>query len=333
LAWTARPDGFIDYYNARWFDYTGTTLEQMQGWGWKSVHDPAMLDAVVERWQRSIATGEPFEMEFPIRGADGTFRWFLTRVKPLHDAEGRLVRWFGSNTDIDDRRRNDNFREMFLGILGHDLRNPLSTILTTARVLLLRDDTPAEIRRKLERVTSSGIRMQRMIDQLLDLTRARLTAGIPVTLGPAPIDLAAIVGKIADEVRVSHPKSMIDLAVDGECTARVDADRFEQVVSNLLGNAVTHGDVTKPVRIVLTSQPATVTMTVHNQGTPIAPAFLPLLFNPFARGSKPRGPSAGLGLGLYVSERIVDAHGGKLTVQSSRETGTRFEVTLPRKAT
>src|SRR5450755_146989 len=80
LAWTARPDGFIDYYNRRWYEYTGTTLEENQGWGWKSLHDPTKLDAVVERWQRSIATGEPFEMEFPLRGADGVFHWFLTRV-------------------------------------------------------------------------------------------------------------------------------------------------------------------------------------------------------------------------------------------------------------
>ena len=81
LAWTARPDGFIDYYNRRWYDYTGTTFEPMQGWGWTTVHDPAQLDVVIARWQQSIDTGEPFEMEFPLRGADGIFQWFLTRVR------------------------------------------------------------------------------------------------------------------------------------------------------------------------------------------------------------------------------------------------------------
>src|SRR6185503_15157761 len=100
LAWTARPDGFIDYYNQGWYDYTGTTADEMQGWGWKAVHDPSKVDAVIERWQHSIDTGEPFEMEFPLRGADGVFRWFLTRVKPLRDDEGRIVRWFGANTNI-----------------------------------------------------------------------------------------------------------------------------------------------------------------------------------------------------------------------------------------
>ena len=106
-------------------------------------------------------------MEFPIRGADGVFRWFLTRVHPLYDDAGNVVRWFGSNINIDDRRRNEDFKESFLGILGHDLRNPLNTILTTARVLVRRPDISPEVNKRLERMVSSGVRMQRMIEQLL----------------------------------------------------------------------------------------------------------------------------------------------------------------------
>ncbi|MGE0402823.1 MAG: PAS domain-containing protein [Kofleriaceae bacterium] len=102
LAWTARPDGFIEFYNRRWYEYTGTTFEQMQGWGWEKVHDPAMLPIVVERWKRSLETGEPFEMEFTLRGADGVARWFLTRVSPMRDAAGNIARWFGTNTNIDE---------------------------------------------------------------------------------------------------------------------------------------------------------------------------------------------------------------------------------------
>jgi PAS domain S-box-containing protein len=104
LAWSALGDGFIDVYNQRWFDYTGTTPEQMEGWGWTSVHDPALLPAVTARWKASIATGDAFEMEFPLRGADGTFRWFLTRIRPLRDETGRVIRWFGTNANIDAQR-------------------------------------------------------------------------------------------------------------------------------------------------------------------------------------------------------------------------------------
>jgi PAS domain S-box-containing protein len=104
LGWTARPDGFIEFYNRRWYEYTGRTYEEMQGWGWRTVHDPTLLPVVTERWRRSLETGEPFEMEFPLRRADGVYRWFLTRVQPVRDASGALVRWIGINTDIHERR-------------------------------------------------------------------------------------------------------------------------------------------------------------------------------------------------------------------------------------
>ncbi len=104
LGWTAQADGYIDYYNQGWFDYTGTTLEQMEGWGWQSVHDPELVDGITELWQASIATGQDFELEFPLRRHDGVFRWFLTRARPLRDGEGNVVRWVGINTDVDDIR-------------------------------------------------------------------------------------------------------------------------------------------------------------------------------------------------------------------------------------
>ncbi len=105
LAWMAESDGHIFWYNQGWYEYTGTTHAQMEGWGWQSVHDPEVLPAVLERWRGSIETGEPFEMEFPLRGADGVFRWFLTRVNPMRDGTGRVARWFGTNTDVDQVKR------------------------------------------------------------------------------------------------------------------------------------------------------------------------------------------------------------------------------------
>ena len=105
LAWTARADGSIEWYNERWYEYTGTSPEQMEGRGWQTVHDPEVLPRVVENWTRAIGSGQPLEMEFPLRAADGTFRTFLTRVHPLKDAEGRVVQWFGTNTDVDELKR------------------------------------------------------------------------------------------------------------------------------------------------------------------------------------------------------------------------------------
>ena len=104
LGWTAQADGFIDFYNRGWYEYTGTTYQTMQGWGWKTVHDPAMLETVLARWQNCLTTQAPFEMEFKLRRHDGNFRWFLTRVAPIRGKDGSVLRWVGINTDIQDQK-------------------------------------------------------------------------------------------------------------------------------------------------------------------------------------------------------------------------------------
>ena len=108
LAWMAEPDGYIFWYNRRWFEYTGTSFERMRGWGWQSAHDPGLLPQVMTRWRAAVRGGIPFEMEFPLRGADGVFRWFLTRVMPVRDEAGRVARWLGTSTDIDRAKRAEN---------------------------------------------------------------------------------------------------------------------------------------------------------------------------------------------------------------------------------
>ena len=330
LAWTTLADGRADFYNRRWYEFTGTRPEDIKTMGVLTVDDPAALDLIRVRWRRCLATGQPFEMEHTLRGADGVSRWFLTRVRPVHAADGTLRRWIGTSMDVDDRRREESFRETFLGVLGHDLRNPLSAILTTTRMLLRRVAVPKDIGPQLERIIRSGVRMQRMIDQLLDLTRARLAGGIPVSRSVLPLPLAPIVERIVDEVRGANPGHTIELVADETCAARIDADRFEQVVSNLVGNAVLHGDPSSPVRVALQLAGDDVRLRVENGGAPIDARFLPVLFNPFARDTKPPSRGSGLGLGLYISEQIVSAHGGRVHVESSSEEGTRFDVLLPR---
>ena len=122
LAWWANSDGYITWYNGRWYEYTGTTPEQMEGWGWQSVHDPEELPKVMERWQYSIATGEPFDMTFPLRGADGAFRLFLTRIIPLKDSEGRVQLWFGTNTDVNELEQRVAERTKELAASIHQLQ-------------------------------------------------------------------------------------------------------------------------------------------------------------------------------------------------------------------
>ncbi|HEU4747520.1 MAG TPA: PAS domain-containing protein, partial [Gemmatimonadaceae bacterium] len=143
LAWTARADGFIDWYNARWYEYTGKTPEDIEGWGWQSVHDPEVLPEVLERWQASIATGEPFKMTFPLRRRDGVFKSFLTRVSPVKDSGGKVIRWFGTNTDVESEHRalesaeNAERRSAYLSEISAALAGSLDVRVTLETVARL----------------------------------------------------------------------------------------------------------------------------------------------------------------------------------------------------
>jgi signal transduction histidine kinase len=224
---------------------------------------------------------------------------------------------------------SDAVKELFVAIVGHDLRGPLSTVLASAHVLAENPDLPATARQGVDRILRSGERMRRLVEQLLEAARARQPGGIPVTLGPAR-DLRQLVARIVDEVRASNPDRLIVQRNEGPALARFDADRVEQVVSNLLGNAVVHGDPNRPIAIWVDAHEGYARLSVHNFGTPIPPDFMGLLFDPFKRARGKRDESGGLGLGLYITERIMTAHGGSMSVTSTEDTGTCFEATFPR---
>jgi PAS domain S-box-containing protein len=145
LVWTAHPDGAIHWYNQGWYLYTGTTPELMEGWGWQSVHDPEVLPSVMARWQASIATGDPFEMTFPLRGADGIFRPFLTRVMPQKDDQGRVLQWYGTNTDVDELRRAEEKQDLLLKEMDHRVKNLFAIVGGIVALSARTATTPREL--------------------------------------------------------------------------------------------------------------------------------------------------------------------------------------------
>ena len=229
--------------------------------------------------------------------------------------------------DLEERTRTLRLNEMFTAVLGHDLRNPLNAILTSAQVLQ-HCSTERVVLQSAERITSSGRRMTRMIEDLLDLARARLGGGIP--LRRATTDLGAIVLRVAQEHRVASPGSRIEIAEQGHLSGHWDGDRLAQVVSNLIANAVQHGDRDQPIAVEANGLDAgTVVVTVSNGGT-IPRDVLPNLFEPFRRSGPSAGQSDGLGLGLYIVQQIVTAHGGVIAVDATQPGRTTFRLTLAR---
>ncbi len=152
LAWMAHPDGDIFWYNKRWYDFTGTALGDVAGWGWRRVHHPDHVDRVVERIRHSWDTGEPWEDTFPLRAADGSYRWFLSRALPIRDAHGAIVRWFGTNTDVTDQRRQEEKIRLLMAELGHRAKNSLTLVQAIARQAATTAEERAFVERFLTRL-------------------------------------------------------------------------------------------------------------------------------------------------------------------------------------
>ena len=276
----------------------------------------ALVQGVLER-------GSVYRARYRIRRPDGQERHVAARGALLREG-GRPVRFLGTVQDRSDEEYAERERELFLAALGHDLRSPLGAIILAAGSLLRHAALPEAAAKTVARIASSGERMSRLIEQLLDFARAR--AGQPIALTRRRVDLAELWHRVLDEVALSDPNRTIALHRIGNCVGEWDPDRMLQVFQNLVGNAVQYGDSTRPITITLEAARDSVVCEVHNWGAPISPQLLPVLFDPFRRG---REGGRGLGLGLYIARQIVAAHGGHLDVSSSAEEGTRFCVTLP----
>ncbi|MEP6592817.1 MAG: sensor histidine kinase, partial [Acidobacteriota bacterium] len=273
-----------------------------------------------------------------------TFRAVLAEFRALRATVLRLYEESGASDLTDVHRFNeaidealtesmnrfaaqmDLFRDQSIGVLSHDLRIPLGAITAGVALLAVLEDNPQRRSQVVTRIMSSAQRMDRMIGDLLDLTRARLGGSIP--LDRRRVDLQQVCEEAMIEIRAGQPEAVLQLQASGDLVGEWDGDRLAQVVSNLVGNAIQHGGGT-PVTLTGHEERDLVTLAVHNGGPPIPSDVLPLVFEPLARGHG-RGAGRSIGLGLFIVRAIVSAHGGDIQVSSSAVAGTTFTVRLPK---
>jgi PAS domain S-box-containing protein len=312
------------------FGWSGSTAGQ-----WSESLHPDDRERTRAAWNDAVSAKRVFQCEMRVRRRDGVYVWMLARAVPVLDERGEIVEWAGANTDITEHKLAQEQREatlrlaeQFIGILGHDLRNPIAAIRMAAQLTRRSAGDPSEVRHLADRTIASASRMGNMVTQLLDFTRVRLGRGLNIERRPT--NLGQVVDAAIDELRLVHPGRTIDGSCQGVVEGSWDGDRLAQVVSNLVGNALQHGDAARPVEVRLGFIESDALLEVQSYGTPIAPDLLPHLFEPYRQGPRHKGKSQGLGLGLYITQQIVHAHGGRIEVRSGAAEGTRFTVTLPR---
>ncbi len=346
LAWMTDASGARYWFNQRWLDYTGETLESMQGWGWQKVHHPDHIERVTGIIRRSCASGEPWEDVYPLRGGNGTYRWFLSRALPVRRADGAIAGWVGTNTDITDQKNAAAEREALLArehearaaaehasaardellaIVAHDLRNPLQIIMSAARAV----PSLAGEKRHLyvQAIQRSAREMNRLIDDLLD--SSRMERG-NFAIERRPVDLRQVLQETRElfDLAAQEGKIALDWDVDaaGE-TVSADRDRIFQVVANLLNNAIKFTPEGGRVSLRAQCREGNIEIVVRDSGPGIPAADLANVFDRYWQGD--RASRAGAGLGLSICKGIVEAHGGRIWVESTAGVGTTIHVAIP----
>ncbi len=345
LIWSTLPDGYHDFYNRRWYEYIGASPEETRGAGWNDPLHPDDQHRAWERWQRSLRTGEDYQIEYRFRRHDGVYRWFLGRALPMRDAAGQIVRWFGTCTDIDDQKRledqradvlsqaeaNNRMKDDFLATLSHELRTPLTAILGWARIQESRPDLAPKA---IEVIRRNAKAQARLIEEVLEVSR--IVAG-KVHVLTERVDFAAVVQRAIDTLRPSADAKGVALDVSiapDLATLAGDADRLQQVVSNLLGNALKFTPEGGTITTIVGRGHSEIVLTIRDTGSGIAPSFLPHVFERFrqAEGGTTRH-HGGLGLGLAIVRHLVELHGGAVAAESPGEGhGATFTVRLPLRA-
>ncbi|UHC81235.1 GAF domain-containing sensor histidine kinase [Pseudomonas sp. NIBR-H-19] len=252
-----------------------------------------------------------------------TLTLFAQLIAMSLDTQTRL---HAAKAELDSVNELGRLREQFIAVLGHDLRTPLSAIRMSADLL----ETKVEDKRSLNfiaAIRNSSVRMGVLIENILDFARGRLGGGIPVQRKLVD-DLQRTLRMTLEEVQVSHPQATFIHTLDVPTGVYCDALRISQLLSNLLGNAVTHGSISEPIVLNAWTENDEIVISLTNQGTPIAPQLMPLLFEPFSR-SEAGQRCEGLGLGLYIASQIATAHNGSLSVTSDSESGTCFVARFP----
>jgi PAS domain S-box-containing protein len=335
---TATPDGAIDYFNRQWMEFTGLAFEEIKGWGWQQFIHPDEVEETLRHWKRCVATGEYYERENRFRRHDGAFRWHLSRAHAMRDAEGRVLMWIGSNTDVDQGHRTldelaraSRAKDDFLAALSHELRTPLTPVLMMAAALELDPTLSPDLRDQLGMMRRNIELEARLIDDLLDLTRIH---NGKLRIAPAIADLHQLLeqtGEIVREEGIGKKVRFVFQLGAARHHTMGDPTRLQQVFWNIFKNAfkftAAGGCVTVTTR---NDQAGKIIVHISDTGIGIRAEVLPNIFHAFEQGEISfQHRFGGLGLGLAIAHAIVELHGGVIHAESDGVGhGSTFCVTL-----
>ncbi|WP_238482521.1 hybrid sensor histidine kinase/response regulator [Noviherbaspirillum aridicola] len=339
MVWSTRPDGYHDYYNQRWYDFTGMPVGSTDGASWNDMFHADDQARAWKLWRNSLETGEPYEIEYRLRHRSGEYRWVLGRALPVRDESGRIIRWMGTCTDIHEHKLNqealkesDRRKDEFLAMLAHELRNPLAPISAAAELLAMLPSVDDRTRQISEVIARHAHHMTELVNDLLDVSR--VTRGL-AKLEKEPVDIQAVVTEAVEQIRPLAEERGHALNMHFPLEKAMvlgDKKRLVQVLANLLGNAAKYTPNGGRVDLNLEADPHRVTICVRDNGIGMTPDLVRSAFELFSQGERTADRAqGGLGIGLALVKSLVELHGGTVGASSQGVgLGSTFTVTLPR---
>lgn len=338
LAWMADEHGHMFWSNRRWADYIGSEPTRMSGDQWRETVHPEHFDRIAETYCRAIASGQVWQETLLMRRKDGQYRWFLARALPSRDAEGRVIRWMGTCSDITEQRQAqeqlreaDEKRGEYLAMLGHELRNPLAGIVAATKLAKLTSPPDPRLQQAIEVLERQSTHVARIVDGLLEYSR--LTRG-KIQLDFHELDLRLVLQEVMQDRQAQFAKRSLHLRQKIPAQpVMVNGDwlRLVQIFDNLIGNAIKFTPSDGSITLSVQPQTDQVIVTVADTGVGVRPEVLPRLFDPFYQEmSDISRSSGGLGIGLSLVKSLVELHSGSVEAHSEGPgKGTEFQVFLP----
>ena len=349
MAWMARPDGSIFWYNRRWFEFTGTTLEEMRGFGWVAVHHPDHAERVRESYQGALAAGRPWEDTFPLRGADGAYRWFLSQALPIRDAEGTITRWFGTNTDVTRQREQERelasakelaenanrAKSQFIANMSHELRTPLTAVIGYTEMLEedAEESGAAHLLPDLGKIRGNARHLLSLINDVLDLSKIEAER---MEVHAETFDVAGTVREIAATVGslMEKKENRLELDLPPDLgSAHTDEVKLRQCLINLLSNAAKFtekGTIRLKARRERQGGTEWLVFDVADEGIGMSDEQLAKLFQRFTQAdASTTRKFGGTGLGLAITKAFCKLLGGDVAVTSREGEGSTFTVKIP----
>jgi PAS domain S-box-containing protein len=338
MVWSTTAQGVHDYFNKRWYDFTGLPEGSSDTAAWIAVHHPDDRAHTEQAWRHSLAHGEPYELETRLRHHSGEYRWALNRALPARGEQGEILRWMGTCTDIQDQKRaqeelleSNRRKDEFLAMLAHELRNPLAPISTAAHLLRMAPADPQRVLRASELIGRQVAHMTELVDDLLDVSR--VTRGL-VRIEHETVDLHQVVHDALEQTRPQIEARRHEVVLElTPAPVRVDGDRVRlvQVLANLLGNAAKYTPEGGRIQVRLRCEGGQGALEVQDNGSGIDADLMPHVFDLFTQAKRtPDRAQGGLGVGLALVKSLVDLHGGQVRARSpGRGLGSTFTVCLP----